>query len=1127
MANRGQKRTEVVDGLPADKRACSSLEFRPSSSNSSAQTPMSSAHEAQDADMDTSSSTSGSTRSEGDGEKESAYGSCDSDNSIHDYYRHRSMSDQSKFKKVLSSLSEEVEESGQLALLTELCELLSFCTDSSLSSLMVDSFSPVLVRLARHESNPDIMLLAIRAITYLCDVNPRSSGFLVRHDAVPVLCQRLMAIEYLDVAEQCLQAMEKISREQPLACLQSGAIMAVLSYIDFFSTSVQRVALSTVVNICKKLSSESPPLFMEAVPILCNLLQYEDRQLVESVATCLIKIGEQVYCSAEMLDDICKHGLVQHILHLIGLNSRTTLCQPTYIGLIGLLVKLAAGSIVAFRTLFELNISNTVKDMLSTYDLSHGTLYVSMVGGHHSQIHEVLKLLNELLPAITEEQDGEQKSDKEVFLLSHPDIVQKFGVDLLPILIQDKESNLLLSSPADTSSSSQRIMDSADVADVQTDPLEPKEHDPLQEDGGTNFDHPGCSDCEETSPKLLFYLESQQLNCKLTLYQSILNLQTETDHDNISSASLWNRIYKLTYRRPVTTRVRHPKPSHDEAQCSLSLKRALFFQYTPYFCPMFASEVDLEKLGPTYDILSLLKSLEGINRLRFHLMSRERTYAFAEGRTDDLDKLNVVVSEVPPNEFVNKKLTEKLEQQMRDPMAVSVGAMPAWCTQLMAWCPFLFGFEARCKYFHLAALGRSPVQTHSVSHGNAGGSGGRQQSRRKILVHRNKILESAAQMMELHTHQKVLFEVEYDEEVGTGLGPTLEFYTLVCHEFQRSGLGMWRDDTVPLQCTAVLETENTGFLVSPFGLFPRPWSPSLSASSSSVYSDVIEKFSLLGYIVAKALQDGRVLDLPFSKALYKLILGKELSLYDIQSFDPASGRALLEFQAVVERKEYLRSVCKEESADLDVCLRNTKIEDLCLDFTLPGYPDYVLVPETDSRMVNLYNLDEYITLIVDATTKSGIARQVEAFKSGFDQVFPIKHLKVFTEEELERLLCGEHVLWNSEDLLDHIKFDHGYTISSPPIVNLLEIMQEFDLKQQRAFLQFVTGAPRLPTGGLASLNPKLTIVRKHCSKGIDADLPSVMTCANYLKLPPYSSKEVMKEKLLYAVTEGQGSFHLS
>lgn len=36
-----------------------------------------------------------------------------------------------------------------------------------------------------------------------------------------------------------MQALEKISREQPLVCLHGGAIMAVLGFIDFFSTSVQ------------------------------------------------------------------------------------------------------------------------------------------------------------------------------------------------------------------------------------------------------------------------------------------------------------------------------------------------------------------------------------------------------------------------------------------------------------------------------------------------------------------------------------------------------------------------------------------------------------------------------------------------------------------------------------------------------------------------------------------------------------------------------------------------------------------------------------------------------------------------------------------------------------------------
>jgi HECT-domain (ubiquitin-transferase) len=45
-------------------------------------------------------------------------------------------------------------------------------------------------------------------------------------------------------------------------------------------------------------------------------------------------------------------------------------------------------------------------------------------------------------------------------------------------------------------------------------------------------------------------------------------------------------------------------------------------------------------------------------------------------------------------------------------------------------------------------------------------------------------------------------------------------------------------------------------------------------------------------------------------------------------------------------------------------------------------------------------------------------------------------------------------------------------------MQLIEILQELESAQRRAFLQFVTGSPRLPSGGLASLNPKLTVVRK-------------------------------------------------
>ena len=65
--------------------------------------------------------------------------------------------------------------------------------------------------------------------------------------------------------------------------------------------------------------------------------------------------------------------------------------------------------------------------------------------------------------------------------------------------------------------------------------------------------------------------------------------------------------------------------------------------------------------------------------------------------------------------------------------------------------------------------------------------------------------------------------------------------------------------------------------------------------------------------------------------------------------------------------------------------------------------------------------------------------------------------------------------------------------------------------------------------GFKGLNPPLTVVRKPHEAPLTADdyLPSVMTCVNYLKLPEYSSKKVMGEKLVVAMREGVGSFHLS
>ena len=86
-----------------------------------------------------------------------------------------------------------------------------------------------------------------------------------------------------------------------------------------------------------------------------------------------------------------------------------------------------------------------------------------------------------------------------------------------------------------------------------------------------------------------------------------------------------------------------------------------------------------------------------------------------------------------------------------------------------------------------------------------------------------------------------------------------------------------------------------------------------------------------------------------------------------------------------------------------------------------------------------------------------------------------------------------------------------------------------DPVEKRLFLRFATGSPKLPVDGLRGLNPPLTVVLKPPEQGWTADdyLPSVMTCTNYLKLPNYSTKDVMRTKLVMAIKEGHISFHLS
>lgn len=385
----------------------------------------------------------------------------------------------------------------------------------------------------------------------------------------------------------------------------------------------------------------------------------------------------------------------------------------------------------------------------------------------------------------------------------------------------------------------------------------------------------------DITPKLIFFLNGKQLDRSITLYQAILQDKINENPDIIVSKIFWNEVHSVTLRRGKELQL-SSQISADPCQSSLSLcKTELSWDNFSFLSSMLLTELPfkLERSNPAYDILFVLKILEGLNRVSFQLFSNESSNAFAEGRLENFDDLKVIANSLPHTEFISSKLTSKLEQQIHDHLALSTATMPLWCTHLVGACPFLFSFEARWKYFCLNIFGVSRNQMQNSGKNEISTINDRRSlsaalPRKKFIVHRDNILASAAKMMQWYAGKKVLLEIEFSSEVGTGLGPTLEFYTLVSHVFQRVGMGMWRGDhtSTAKRLKTSMVISDCGFIIATSGLFPRPWPNSMDSSNGASFSKVLKNFFLLGQLTARAIQDGRILDLPFSRAFYKLML---------------------------------------------------------------------------------------------------------------------------------------------------------------------------------------------------------------------------------------------------------------
>jgi len=600
-----------------------------------------------------------------------------------------------------------------------------------------------------------------------------------------------------------------------------------------------------------------------------------------------------------------------------------------------------------------------------------------------------------------------------------------------------------------------------------------------------------------------FSIDGKPLPDNITIYRAIHH-NRDTSVNEPTGRTIWTGIHEVSFRRvPGIAPDAKLSTSEDDS-------RARKGDGLP---------ASLDGHPITSAILTLLGILHELN-------------ASLDDIREALGRTGIKLYPEPLASFINTKLTAKMNRQLEEPLIVASNCLPDWSEDLARSFPFLFPFETRHLFLQSTSFGYARSITRWQNSQESDDRRDRRRDdrplmgrpqRQKVRIARTKMLESAMKVMDHFGPSPSILEVEYFDEVGTGLGPTLEFYSTVSKEFAKKNLKMWRENDTDAK---------DQYAFGKNGLFPAPMS--MDDKETEKGKKVLDCFKILGKFVARSMLDSRIIDVNFSPTFFKIGDDTKTSVALLRTIDQDLANSVAQLQTYATKRAKIESDASMSDSSKITALQNLTIrgatlEDLGLDFTLPGFPHIDLIENGHNVDVTEDNINLYIEKVLDFTLGHGVQAQIQAFRHGFSQVFPYNSLKAFTPNELVMLFGRVDEDWSIETLMDSLKADHGFNMDSKSVKNLLSYMSELTNAQRRDFLQFITGSPRLPIGGFKNLTPMFTVVCKPSEPPYTSDdyLPSVMTCANYLKLPDYSDVNVLKAKLGVAIREGQGAFHLS
>lgn len=288
----------------------------------------------------------------------------------------------------------------------------------------------------------------------------------------------------------------------------------------------------------------------------------------------------------------------------------------------------------------------------------------------------------------------------------------------------------------------------------------------------------------------------------------------------------------------------------------------------------------------------------------------------------------------------------------------------------------------------------------------------------------------------------------------------------------------------------------------------------------------LNAFRNVGRIVAICLLQNELCPIALSRHVIKFILDRPVRWHDLAFFDSQmyeSFRKMINDAERVLQEAVVTTASKEERARAmekaieDVNENLLRPLELTFSVDLPeeSGANYDLIVNGSKLTVDCLNMYEFVRRYARFRMLKHVRQCLESLRAGVFDVLPRDSLDGLNAEDFRLLLNGVaeiniQTLASYTTIGDESKESGRRGQFEKWFWSTLEKMSQ---QEKQELLFFWTGSPFLPASE-DGFQPLPTITLRPAS---DQHLPTANTCINRLYIPMYSSKSILKSKLLQAI----------